>query len=117
MINPPRPEGSENDLVRWLVTALQGHVPSREIQLAMVSRFGLTDDEARIALESACDGILRAISGSRSSMPNAETDPIGNAAFELVWDTFNQNSFFDKRRTPDRQWLDWKEQQRYQPFD
>jgi len=104
---------SESGLAKWLVAALEGHVPSREIQSNLVSRFGLTDDEARIVESRAVDGILRAISGSRRNMPDAESNPIGHSAFELVWGAFNQNSFFDKRRTPNRKWLDWKEQQTY----
>jgi len=115
MTNSKIREWSANDdLAKSLVTALEGHVPSKQIQMKLVSKFGLTDDEALIAEESACDGILLAISRSRRNMPNAKTDPIGHAAFELVWDTFNQNSFVDKRHTPNRKWLDWKEQQTYQ---
>ena len=113
MTNSARSEWSGHDLVKWLVTALEGHVPSAQIQQKLVSRFGLADDEALVAEESACGGILLAISGSRKNMPNPESNPIGHATFELVWDTFNQNSFFDKRRTPSRKWLDWKEQQSY----
>lgn len=115
MTNSKTPEQSANvDLARWLITALEGHVPSKQIQLNLALEFGLTGDDALIAEESACDGILLAISGSKRNMPNARTDPIAHAAFELVWDSFNQNSFFDKRHTPNRKWLDWKEQQTYQ---
>jgi len=110
-------EWSENDLAKWLVTALGGHMPSKQIQSKLVSRFGLSADEALIAEKSACDGILLAISGSKKNMPNANDDPVGHAAFSLVWDTFSQNSFFDKRHTPNRKWLDWKEQQTYQQSD
>jgi hypothetical protein len=110
-------EWSENDLAKWLVTALEGHVPSKRIQLKLVSKFGLADDEALVAVESACAGILLAISGSKKNMPNPKTNPIGHAAFTLVWDTFNQNSFFDKRHSPNRKWLDWREQQTYQESD
>jgi len=117
MANTAKPELSENDIAKWLVTALEGHMPSKQIQLKLASKFGLTDDEALIAEESACAGILLAISGRKKNMPNPKTNPIGHAAFKLVWDTFNQNSFFDKRHTPDRKWLDWKEQQTYQLSD
>lgn len=117
MTDSAKTEWSQNDLAKWLVTALEGHVPSRQIQSNLVSRYGLADDEAFIAKESACAGILLAISGSKKDMPNPKTDPIGHAAFTLVWDSFNQNSFFDKRHTPNRKWLDWKKQQTYQQSD
>jgi hypothetical protein len=92
---------------------MEGHMPSKQIQSKLVSTFGLTGDEALIAEMSVFDGILRAISGSKRNMPDASTDPIAYEAFNLVWGTFNQNSFFDKRHTPNRRWLDWKEQQQY----
>jgi len=117
MTNAAISERSTNDLARWLVSAIERHMPSKQIQLKLVSRFGLSDDEALIAEKSAIDGILLAISGSKRNMPDANTDSIGHEAFNLVWDTFNQNSFFDKRHTPNRIWLDWKEQQKYQPRD
>ena len=113
MTTSAKSEQSENDLAKWLVTALEDHLPSKQIQLTLVSKFGLTDDEALIVEERAIDGILCAISGSKRNMPDAKTNPIGHAAFELVWDAFTQNSFFDKRHTPNRRWLDWKEQQTY----
>ena len=105
------------DLAKWLVSAIEGHMPSMQIQSQLVSKFGLTDDEAVIAERSVLDGILLAISGSKRNMPNSNADPIGYEAFNLVWDTFNQNSFLDKRHTPNRRWLDWKEQQQYRQGD
>ena len=114
MTNSAISERSKNDLAKWLVSAIEGHMPSKQIQLTLVSKFGVTDDEALSAEKSVVDGILLAISGSKRNMPDAETDPIGHAAFDMVWNTFNQNSFFDKRHTPNRNWLDWKEQQKYQ---
>ena len=113
MGNSAESERSESDLAKWLVSALEGHVPSKQNRSELVSEFGLTEDEALIIEKQAVDGVLCAISGSRRNMPDARTDPIGHAAFELVWDAFNQNSFFDKRRTPSLKWLDWKEQQTY----
>ena len=114
MTNSAISERSKNDLAKWLVSAIEGHMPSKQIQLKLVSKFGVTDDEALSAEKSVVDGILLAISGSKRNMPDAKTDPIGHAAFDLVWNSFNQNSFFDKRHTPNRNWLDWKEQQKYQ---
>jgi hypothetical protein len=101
----------ESDLAKWLLTAIESHSPEKKIQATLVSKFGLPEDEARIAQERARDGILGAISGSRKNMPDSKSDQIGHATFNLVWSTFNQNSFFDKRRTPNRKWLDWKNQQ------
>lgn len=117
MTNTSMPELSKNDLARWLVSAIEGHMPSRQIQSKLVSKFGLTGDEAIVAEQSVLDGILLAISGSKRNMPDANVDPIGCEAFNLVWDAFNQNSFFDKRHTPNRRWLDWKEQQKYRHGD
>ena len=102
---------SETELATWLLTAIEGHRTVERIQSAMVAKFGLPDDQARIAQERAREGVLKAISGSRKNLPDSKSDPIGHTTFNLVWDTFNQNSFFDRRRTPSRKWLDWKEQQ------
>ncbi len=107
----------ERDLAKWLLEAIESHSPYERIQSTLVSKFGLPEDEAHIAQERARDGVLRAISGSRNNMPDSKSDPIGNATFNLVWSSFNQNSFFDRRRTPNRKWLDWKEQQTYQRPD
>jgi hypothetical protein len=96
------------DLANWLLSALESHWSHERIQSTIVSKFGLTEEQARIAEESARAGVLKAISGSRKNMPNPNTDAIGYATFNSVWSTFNQNSFFDKRRTPNRKWLDWK---------
>ena len=100
--------GSEIDLANWLLSALERHWSHERIQSTIVSKFGLTNEQAKIAEESARDGILKAISGSRKNMPSPSADTIGYTTFNLVWRTFNQNSFFDKRRTPNKKWLDWK---------
>jgi hypothetical protein len=108
MADPVENESSEIDLANWLFSALEAHWSRERIQSTIVSKFGLAEEQARIAEESARAGILKAISGSRKNMPNPNTDAIGHTTFNLVWSTFNQNSFFDKRRTPNRKWLDWK---------
>lgn len=117
MANSIEWDNSKEDVVKWLLAALKNHSPHQEVQDSLVSRFGLTEDEAQSAQEKARDGIIGAISGSRKNMPDSRMDPVGYATFNLVWSTFNQNSFFDKRRTPSRKWLDWKEQQNAQRPD
>jgi len=117
MAKPVERDNSKEDVVEWLLAALESHSPYERIQVTLISKFGLTEDEAHIAQERARDGIIGAISGSRKNMPDSKTDPIGHATFSLVWSTFNQNSFFDKRRTANRKWLDWKEQQKAQRPD
>jgi len=107
----PGPKASDNteiELATWLLSALEGHWSHDRIQSTIVSRFGLTEQQARIAEERAREGVLKAISGSRRYMPDPNTDIVGHTTFNLVWSTFNQNSFFDKRRTPTRKWLEWK---------
>jgi len=110
MARSDQTDARESDLATWLLTAIESHLPNERIQSTLVSRFGLRGDAARIVQGQARDGILKAITGSRIDMPDSKTDPIGHATFNLVWSTFNQNSFFDRRRTPSRKWLDWKEQ-------
>lgn len=110
MARSDKTDAQESDLATWLLTAIESHLPDERIRSTLVSRFGLREDAARIVQGQARDGILGAITGSRNNMPDAKADPIGHATFNLVWSTFNQNSFFDKRRTPSRKWLDWKEQ-------
>ena len=104
-------EFSTAEVAAWLVAALGGHLPTTQIHSTLVARFGLPEDKARVVRENARDGILLAISGTRKNSPDEAANPIGHACFDLVWSTFNQNSFFDKRSTPTRKWLDWKEQQ------
>jgi hypothetical protein len=101
----------ETTLAKFLLEAIEGHLPEEQVQSTLMSRFGLPEEEARVAQEKARGGVIRAISGSRTSMPDPIADAIGYATFNLVWSTFNQNSFFDKRRTPSRKWLNWKDQQ------
>ena len=101
----------ETSLAKFLLEAIEGHLPEEQIQSTLMSKFGLPEEEARVAQEKARGGVMRAISGSRKKMPDPIADAIGHATFNLVWSTFNQNSFFDKRRTPTRKWLDWKDQQ------
>ena len=113
MSKPTEPARTDDDLAEWLLKAIECHKPDKQIQSTLTGRFGLPEREARNALESACDGVFGAISGSKKSAPDTKADPIGFATFNLVWRSFNQNSFFDKRRTPSRKWLDWKEQQKY----
>jgi len=98
-------------LAGFLLEAIESHLPEKQIQSTLMSKFGMSEDEARVAQEKARGGVMRAISGSRKKMPDPKVDAIGYATFNLVWSTFNQNSFFDKRRTPSRKWLDWKDQQ------
>jgi hypothetical protein len=94
-----------------LLAAIEGHWPLERIQSTLVAKFGLSDDQARIAQERAREGVVQAISGNRKNRPDSVSDPIGYATFNMVWNTFKQNGFFDRRRSPSRKWLDWKEQQ------
>jgi hypothetical protein len=118
MTEPAENGNSEIDLAHWLLSALEGHWSHDRIQATTVSKFGLTEEQARTAEESARNAILKAISGSRKNMPSPDTDAIGYTTFNLVWKSFNQNSFFDKRRTPNKKWLDWKNlQESARPVD
>ncbi len=77
----------------------------------LIARFGFGDEEARSAQVDARAGVVAAITGTFKNRPDQADNPIGYATFDLVWHTFNQNSFFDKRRTPSKKWLDWQDQQ------
>lgn len=95
------------ELAAWLVQKMQDRRSVDRTHAELITRFKLSADVARLAQDRACDGVIRAISGKPGNRPDAKTDPVAHATFELVCNTFNQNSFFARQRTPSRQWLDW----------
>ena len=111
MVKSVEAENLESDLSIWLLSTIEGRWADDRIHSELVSKFGLSENEARDTHASAHDAVLKAITGNLRSRSDQNTDPIGYAVFNLVWNTFNRNSFFDKRRTPSRRWLDWKKEQ------
>lgn len=59
MTKPSESEYSISEVAGWLFTAIEGHLPVKEIESTLVSRFGCPEDEACIALQCARDGMLR----------------------------------------------------------
>ncbi len=94
-------------LATWLLDTLEGRWSDERIHKALVSEFNLPEQDAGEALESARDGVIRAIGGKEANRPDAKTDSLAHAAFDILWDSFEKNEFFATGRTPTRKWLDW----------
>ncbi len=100
-------ELSYRGLAIWLLSTLEGRWSDERTCDALVSDFGLTADTARKALDSARDGVIRAISGKKASRPDPKLDPVAHATYDILWSSFDRDEFFATSRTPTSKWLDW----------
>ena len=94
-------------LAAGLLDAFEKRWTHERIDMALVAEFRLSEGAANLAQQRVRDGVVAAISGNPAKRPDSEREPLACGTFEIVWNSFNRDSFFSRRRTPSRKWLDW----------
>ena len=73
------------------------------------ARFGLSEEDARLAIDRVPGGIIRAITGNPENRPDPVKDPLAHIAFERVWAELPRRHLFSRRKRPSGRWLKWFE--------
>jgi len=75
-------------------------------------RFGISEEEALLAIDRVPGGIIRALTGVPQNRPDPIADPLAHIAFEKVWAELPRLHWLSSRKKPSGQWLVWFEQLR-----
>lgn len=73
----------------------------------LMKRFGLSEEDARLAVDRVPGGIVRAITGNPENRPDPIKDPLAYIAFERVWADLPRRAWFSSRKKPSGKWLAW----------
>lgn len=98
-----------NDLVHFL---FDGHVRYADWVLMcerIVQEFGLTEEDAYLAIDRVQSGMVRAVTGNPENRPDAIKDPLAHMSFQRIWDELPRRHIFSRRRNAAGKWAEWFE--------
>lgn len=78
------PGESVGELVLFLRAAAAADTPRREVLSVLTERFALSFDDARLAMDRAVGGVVRASSNIPANEPDRVKDPVAWAAYRLA---------------------------------
>lgn len=78
------PGVSERDLVLYLREAESARASRRDVLGVLTERFALSFDDARLAMDRAGGGVVRAASGNPANEPDPVKDPVAWTAYRLT---------------------------------
>jgi hypothetical protein len=75
------PAGRSVDDVVDVVLACRRDQLDHSTTIAELTTFGLSDDDAEVAVDRVCGGLVRASTGDRSNKPSRKKDPLAHASY------------------------------------
>ena len=75
------PAGRKVDDVVEVVLACRRDRVAHATTIAELTRFGLSDEDAEVAVDRVCGGLVRASTGDRSNKPSRKKDPLAYASY------------------------------------
>lgn len=105
-IEPTRLE----ELVEAILTELPAFSDYDDVRRKLCARFGLSEDDATLALDRVPGGVVRALSENPENRPNPIKDPLANVAFEKVWAELPRRHLLSPRKKAHGKWLAWFEE-------
>lgn len=88
---------------------LQGKDDDLMIKESM-NLFGLSDDDANLAIDQVSSGIVGALTGYLEKKPNKNKDPIGWLSFMCVWGTLPKRGETTEKYYSQNEWFNWYEE-------
>ena len=98
---------SAEELVDFVFEGLRRFAATDVFCAKLRVRFGLSEDDARLALDRVPGGIIRALTGNPLNRPSSEKDPLAHIAFERVWAELTPSSSSPKHKVASGPWLKW----------
>ena len=78
-----------------------------EMSLKIMQDFGLSEDDAILAIDRVQGGMVRAVTGNPVNRPDPIKDPLAHMSFERIWSELPRVHIFSRRRNPYGKWADW----------
>lgn len=78
-VRPPR---TLEELVDFVLDAEARKVPSGDTTTEVMTQFGLTEEDARLAWDRALGGVVRAATSIEANRPDPEKDPVAWISYQ-----------------------------------
>ena len=98
---------TEEDLTLRIMSALRDRASTSDMMNICMEDFGLTEDDADLAIDRVHGGIVRAITCNPKNKPDKEKDPLAWHSFVKVWQTLPKLHWWSSKRDNKGEWLDW----------
>lgn len=95
-----------DQLVDFVLHATMRRDDSSTIIASLIKDFGLSEEDAALALDRACGGVVRAATGNPQNCPNQQKDPIAWLSYQrclrepsiipAVWPQYSAKTSNDK---------------------
>ncbi|MFT3867620.1 MAG: hypothetical protein QM715_03875 [Nibricoccus sp.] len=109
---PIAPGAQSEELVDIVFEAMLAFEVSDDVCRKLQTRFGLSLDDAMLALDRVPGGVVRAITANPANCPDKEKDPLAFIAYSRVWATLPRRHLFSRQKKPGGKWLKWFEERR-----
>ena len=98
---------SEKELALSLMASLEIRESYEAMIQICIVNFGLSSDDAELALDRVQGGIVRAITCNRANKPDKEKDPLAWYSFNEVWETLPKKNWWSNKKDNKGKWVDW----------
>jgi len=102
---------SNMELSIAIMESLKVREPYEHILKKCVEEFGLSEEDADLAIDRAQGGIVRAITCNKQNEPDKTKDPIAWHTFNEVWKTLPKVNWWSNKRDNKGEWLNWYNEQ------
>lgn len=103
-------------LVSAIMDAMAAGKTAMVLAPMLASEFGMTMEDAYLALDRVPGGIVRALTGNPENRPDGAKDPLAYESFERVWETLPLVDPSSSRRKAAGPWKDWLEKSMGRPM-
>ena len=104
-----RPGRTAGELVDKVMSWLSEKRDLAALAGVLREEFGLSEEDAALALDRVQGGIVRALTGTRENEPDRTKDPLAWGSFTKVWAELPRRGLFSSRRVAAGRWNDWYE--------
>ena len=99
---------SHQDVADWILDEIVRRDP-QAIARDLIGKFGVSEEDAYLALDRAQGGLVRAMTGNPKNAPDPRKDPIARRTFDIAWNSFPREGWLSRKRKPAGKWLVWYE--------
>ena len=100
-------EKSDQELSVTLIESLKKRDSYDDMKKICHDIFGLSDEDAELAMDRVQGGIVRAITCNLKNKPDKNKDPLAWHSFNKVWGTLPKLHWWSSKRDNKGEWLDW----------
>jgi hypothetical protein len=104
-----RPGRTAEELVAEVMEWLLARRDLDALVRVLEQDFGLSEEDALLALDRVQGGIVRALTGTRENEPDRAKDPLAWGSFTKVWAELPRRGLLSSRKMAAGRWNDWYE--------